>query len=81
MASQVGLGSFSLRTLAGAGKRTYVLAIQAAMSRDYVPLETLLSLHLSGDTLLPVLDQSLHGRRPILALAFGERVPNPFDRG
>ena len=46
MASQVGLGSFSLRTLAGAGKRTYVLAIQAAMSRDYVPLETLFELAL-----------------------------------
>jgi cell filamentation protein len=46
MASQAGLGSFSLRTLAGAGKRTYVLAIQAAMSRDYVPLEMLFALAL-----------------------------------
>ena len=44
MASQVGLGSFSLRALAGAGKRTYVLAIQAAMSRNYAPLETLFAL-------------------------------------
>ena len=44
MACQAGLGYFSLRALAGAGKRTYVLAIQAAMSRDYVPLETLFSL-------------------------------------
>jgi cell filamentation protein len=46
MASQAGLGSFSLRALAGAGKRTYVLAVQAAMSRDYVPLETLFALAL-----------------------------------
>ena len=41
MASQAGLHSLSLRALAGGGKRTYVLAIQAAMSRDYAPLETL----------------------------------------
>ena len=41
MACQFGLGSFSLRHLAGAGRRTYVQAIHAAMSRDYAPLETL----------------------------------------
>ena len=41
MVCQYGLGSFSLRHLAGAGKRTYVEAIHAAMSRDYAPLEKL----------------------------------------
>jgi cell filamentation protein len=44
MACQFGLGTFSLRHMAGAGKRTYVEAIHAAMSRDYAPLETLFAL-------------------------------------
>jgi cell filamentation protein len=46
MACQFGLGSFSLRHLAGAGRRTYVQAIHAAMSRDYAPLENLFALAL-----------------------------------
>jgi cell filamentation protein len=41
MASQAGLESINLSALAGRGKRTYVQAIHAAMSRDYAPLETL----------------------------------------
>jgi hypothetical protein len=41
MASQAGLPAVDLRALAGGGKRKYVLAIDAAMSRDYVPLEAL----------------------------------------
>lgn len=41
MASQAGLPSMDLRALARGGKRKYVLAIHAAMSRDYVPLEAL----------------------------------------
>jgi cell filamentation protein len=41
MASQVGLNSLNFSALAGGAKRTYVQAIQTAMSRDYVPLETL----------------------------------------
>lgn len=41
MASQAGLPSMDLRALAGRGKRKYVLAIHAAMSRDYEPLEAL----------------------------------------
>jgi cell filamentation protein len=44
MASQVGLHSFNFSALAGSAKRTYVQAIQAAMSRDYAPLETLFAL-------------------------------------
>ncbi|HKQ13144.1 MAG TPA: Fic family protein [Steroidobacteraceae bacterium] len=52
MACQYGLGSFSLRRLAGAGKRTYVQAIHAAMSRDYEPLEMLFAraIELRHDT-------------------------------
>ena len=46
MACQFGLGSLSLRHLAGAGRRTYVQAIHAAMSRDYAPLENLFALAL-----------------------------------
>lgn len=41
MASQAGLPAMDLRALAGGGKRKYVLAIHAAMSRDYEPLEAL----------------------------------------
>jgi len=41
MAHQAGPASFSLRALAGSGKRTYAQAIRAAMNRDYAPLETL----------------------------------------
>lgn len=41
MASQAGLDSMDFSALTGRGKRTYVLAIQAAMSRDYAPLESL----------------------------------------
>ena len=41
MGSQAGLRSMDFSSLAGKGKRTYVQAIQAAMSHDYVPLETL----------------------------------------
>ncbi len=41
MAAQAGLPSLSLRMLAGGGRQTYVQAIQAAMSRDYGPLERL----------------------------------------
>jgi cell filamentation protein len=41
MTSQAGLPPPSLRALAGSGKRSYVQAIHAAMSRDYAPLESL----------------------------------------
>ena len=41
MAAQAGVLSMRLSPLAGAGKRTYVQAIHAAMSRDYAPLESL----------------------------------------
>jgi len=41
MASQAGFPSLALSALAGGGKRTYVQAIHAAMSRDYAPLERL----------------------------------------
>jgi hypothetical protein len=34
--------------LAGAGRRTYGQAIQAAMSRDYAPLESLFSFAIEG---------------------------------
>jgi cell filamentation protein len=44
MAHQAGLQSFSLRALAGSGRRTYAQAIRAAMSRDYAPLEALFAL-------------------------------------
>ena len=46
MAAQAGVLSLRLSTLAGVGKRTYVQAIHAAMSRDYAPLETLFALAL-----------------------------------
>jgi cell filamentation protein len=41
MASQAGLLPLNFSALAGGGKRTYVHAIHAAMSRDYSPLEWL----------------------------------------
>lgn len=41
MASQAGFQPLNFSALAGGGKRTYVQAIQTAMSRDYAPLETL----------------------------------------
>jgi cell filamentation protein len=48
MASQAGINPLRLSALAGSGKRTYVQAIHAAMSRDYVPLETLFSAAIDG---------------------------------
>lgn len=48
MARQAGLNPLRLSALAGRGKRTYVQAIHAAMSRDYAPLETLFSAALDG---------------------------------
>jgi cell filamentation protein, protein adenylyltransferase len=48
MARQAGINPFRLSVLAGSGKRTYVQAIHAAMSRDYVPLETLFSSAIDG---------------------------------
>lgn len=44
MAAQAGLLSPSFSALAGGGKRRYVQAIHAAMSRDYAPLESLFEL-------------------------------------
>lgn len=41
MANQVGIRSMDFSPLAGRGKRTYLRAIHAAMSRDYAPLEML----------------------------------------
>lgn len=41
MAVQAGLPALRFRALAGSGRRTYVQAIQIAMSRDYAPLEML----------------------------------------
>lgn len=41
MARQAGIHSMDFSAFADRGKRTYVLAIQAAMSRDYAPLESL----------------------------------------
>lgn len=41
MAVQAGLPSLDFSVLAGRGKRKYVGAIQAAVGRDYAPLETL----------------------------------------
>ena len=41
MAAQAGLQPLNFSALAGGGKRTYVQAVQTAMSRDYAPLETL----------------------------------------
>jgi cell filamentation protein len=48
MAAQAGVNSLRLSALAGSGKRTYVQAIRAAMSRDYAPLEMLFSAALDG---------------------------------
>lgn len=48
MARQAGVNPLRLRVLAGSGKRTYVQAIHAAMSRDYGPLETLFSAAIDG---------------------------------
>lgn len=44
MASQAGLPSLNFSALAGGGRRTYVQAIHAAMSRQYAPLESLFEL-------------------------------------
>jgi cell filamentation protein len=44
MASQAGLLSLNFSALAGGGRRTYVQAIHAAMSREYAPLESLFEL-------------------------------------
>jgi cell filamentation protein len=48
MARQAGINPLRLSALAGGGKRTYVQAIHAAMSRDYVPLETLFAAAIDG---------------------------------
>ena len=48
MARQAGINPIRLSVLAGSGKRTYVQAIHVAMSRDYVPLETLFSSAIDG---------------------------------
>ena len=48
MAGQAGINPLRLSVLAGSGKRTYVQAIHAGMSRDYVPLETLFSSAIDG---------------------------------
>jgi cell filamentation protein len=48
MAAQAGVNSLRLSALAGSGKRTYVQAIHAAMTRDYAPLESLFSSALDG---------------------------------
>jgi cell filamentation protein, protein adenylyltransferase len=48
MAAQAGINPLRLSALAGRGKRTYVQAIHAAMSRDYAPLETLFSSAIDG---------------------------------
>lgn len=48
MARQAGVNPLRLSALAGGGKRTYVQAIHAAMSRDYAPLESLFSSALDG---------------------------------
>jgi cell filamentation protein len=48
MARQAGINPLRLSILAGRGKRTYVQAIQAAMSRDYAPLESLFSSAIDG---------------------------------
>jgi cell filamentation protein len=48
MARQAGINPLRLSALAGGGKRTYVQAIQAAMSRDYAPLESLFSSAIDG---------------------------------
>jgi fido (protein-threonine AMPylation protein) len=48
MASQAGINPLRLSALAGRGRRTYVQAIHAAMSRDYAPLESLFSSAIDG---------------------------------
>jgi len=48
MAAQAGINPLRLSALAGRGKRTYVQAIQTAMSRDYKPLESLFSSAIDG---------------------------------
>jgi cell filamentation protein len=48
MARQAGINPLRLSALAGGGKRTYVQAIHAAMSRDYGPLESLFSSAIDG---------------------------------
>jgi cell filamentation protein, protein adenylyltransferase len=48
MARQAGVNPLRLSHLAGGGKRTYVQAIHAAMSRDYAPLESLFSSAIDG---------------------------------
>ena len=48
MARQAGINPLRLSALAGTGKRTYVQAIHAAMSRDYAPLESLFSSAIDG---------------------------------
>jgi cell filamentation protein len=48
MAAQAGVNSLRLSALAGAGKRTYVQAIQRALTRDYAPLESLFASALDG---------------------------------
>jgi len=44
MAAQAGLPSLNFSALAGSGRRTYIQAIHAAMSREYAPLEALFEL-------------------------------------
>jgi cell filamentation protein, protein adenylyltransferase len=48
MARQAGINPLRLSALAGGGRRTYVQAIHAAMSRDYAPLEWLFSSAIDG---------------------------------
>jgi len=48
MAAQAGINPLRLSVLAGRGRRTYVPAIHAAMSRDYAPLESLFSSAIDG---------------------------------
>ena len=48
MASQAGINPIRLSALAGRGKRTYIQAIQTAMSRDYEPLESLFASAIDG---------------------------------
>jgi cell filamentation protein len=48
MASQAAVNPLRLSALAGTGKRTYVEAIHAAMSRDYAPLESLIACAIDG---------------------------------
>lgn len=48
MAAQAGVSSLRFSALAGTGRRTYVQAIHAAMTRDYAPLESLFAAALEG---------------------------------